>query len=98
MDRPTFFLLEDDTFDEAPRGRPVDSSYRLKRLKRSSTLNMSLDLGQLTESSGTNERRVLVLYSGGTIGMERNSDKGQSQVRNSDRGQSEVRNSDRGQP
>ncbi|KAF0312818.1 hypothetical protein FJT64_016513 [Amphibalanus amphitrite] len=74
MNRATFFLAEGDTIAEEVAARPVDASYRSKRLRRSSTLHSGLDLKQLASSHVGNERRVLVLYSGGTIGMEKTAD------------------------
>ncbi|XP_043224533.1 L-asparaginase-like isoform X1 [Amphibalanus amphitrite] len=74
MNRATFFLAEGDTIAEEVAARPVDASYLSKRLRRSSTLHSGLDLKQLATSHVGNERRVLVLYSGGTIGMEKTAD------------------------
>ncbi|XP_037086735.1 LOW QUALITY PROTEIN: L-asparaginase-like [Pollicipes pollicipes] len=52
----------------------VDASYVNKLPRRSFAGAGTIDLQDLTESDSSVERRVLVLYTGGTIGMVRNQD------------------------
>ena len=83
--RPTFFLFDSDHPEDGEKGAstappPVDSSYKKKRLVRSSTMLPGVDLTQLSEGESKNDRRVLVIYTGGTIGMVKNDENGQSMV------------------
>ena len=55
----------------------VDDSYVNKLPRRT---DGAVDLLDLAECEEGNERRVLVLYTGGTIGMVRNADNGQCPV------------------